>query len=235
MKSLSSLLIVSLFVMSNALAVNYKSQVGQDKFLNEYFFKNKRNGVFIDIGAHDGVSLSNSWFFEKELGWKGICFEPLPNVFRQLQKNRNCTCINKCVSAHEGETVIFREVTGYSEMLSGVEANYDPRHRERIAREIAQMGGSARLIEVPSCLLNAELAKHNLYYIDFLSLDIEGGELELLKSIDFDTFYIYAITVENNYGTTEIRKFLESKNFLFIAMLDGTDEVYINQKSYDHK
>lgn len=120
-------------------------------------------------------------------------------------------------------------------MLSGIEALYDPRHIERIRREIECMGGSARLIEVPCCLLNPELEKYNIYYIDFLSLDTEGGEINILKSINYEKFYIYAITVENNYGTSEIRKFLESKNFQFITILGGADEIYINKKIYDHK
>jgi FkbM family methyltransferase len=222
----------SFFILSASL---YKSQVGQDQFLNEMYFKNKKNGVFIDIGAHDGMSLSNTWFFEKELGWRGICFEPLPTVFKQLVENRNCICINECVSADTVGTLLFREVTGYSQMLSGVETNYDPRHVARIEREITQMGGSSKLIEVSSCLLNSELEKYNFYRIDFLSLDIEGGELSILRSIDFDKFYICAITVENNYGTPEIRTFLESKGFLFITVLGDTDEIYINKKPYDHK
>jgi hypothetical protein len=124
-------------------------------------------------------------------------------------------------------TILFREITGYSEMLSGIESNYDPRHLERIKREIEQKGGSFNLIEVPCCSLNSELKKHNFYYIDFLSLDIEGGELEILKSIDFDTFYISAITVENNYGTPEIRNFLTSKNFKLVALWEG-EEIYLN-------
>ena len=57
-----ALILTSLF----ALAANdYKSQAGQDTYCNEIFFNNKRNGVFIDIGAHDGISFSNSWYFEK--------------------------------------------------------------------------------------------------------------------------------------------------------------------------
>lgn len=231
---LIGLLSGGLFFISSASI--YKSQLGQDKILNEMYFKNKRNGVFVDIGAHDGISLSNTWFFEKELGWSGICFEPLPSVFKDLETNRNCIRINKCVvpSITNTGVVLFREVTGYSQMLSGIEANYDPRHLERIQREIEAIGGSFRLIEVPCCLLNGELEKYNIYYVDFLSLDTEGGELEILKSIDFDKFYIYAITVENNYGTSDIRIFLDSKNFRLVAMGSG-EEVYINQKIYDQK
>lgn len=57
--------------------MKYKSQYSQDKFLNENFFKNKKNGVFIDIGAHDGITMSNSFFYEKQLGWDGLCVEQI--------------------------------------------------------------------------------------------------------------------------------------------------------------
>lgn len=217
-----------LLLWASQVSALYKSQVGQDQFLNDLYFKNKTHGVFIDIGAHDGITLSNTWFFEKELGWKGICFEPLKSVFKTLCENRSCICVNKCVSHKEG-TVIFREVQGYSQMLSGIEAHYDPRHLDRIYREIKQLGGSYNFVEVECCVLNNELEKHGFYYIDFLSLDTEGGELTILKSIDFKKFYIYAIAVENNYKDDSIKAFLTSQGFAYVACLGGSDEIYINQ------
>ena len=59
--------------------VSYYSQLGQDRFLNENYFKNKLTGTFVDIGAHDGNTYSNSKFFEN-LGWSGLCVEPIPNI-----------------------------------------------------------------------------------------------------------------------------------------------------------
>lgn len=185
-----------------------------------------KSGVFIDIGAHDGSSLSNTWFFEKKLGWKGICFEPSPLIFKKLAENRSCICLNEAVSDKQG-TVIFREIQGYCQMLSGIENNYDPQHLQRIENELGMFGGSYRLIEVPCCLFNQILEKNSLFFIDFLSVDTEGGELKILKSIDFDKFYIFCICVENNYQYSDLRTFLESKGFKYIATLG--DEIYINQ------
>ena len=71
------------------------SQYGQDILLNNLI--NKQNGFFIDIGAHDGICFSNSYLFETELEWNGICIEPLPNIFKKLEKNR------KCILADVGE------------------------------------------------------------------------------------------------------------------------------------
>ena len=69
--------------------MNYYSQSQQDKIVDILFSK-KMNGFFVDIGAHNGVNFSNSLFFETYRDWKGVCIEPIPEVFEQLQKNRNC-------------------------------------------------------------------------------------------------------------------------------------------------
>ena len=206
---------------------DYKSQAGQDTYFNEIFFQNKRNGVFVDIGAHDGISLSNSWFFEKKLDWTGICIEPQADRFAELIKNRSCICIHGCVAEKEG-TVQFRKIDGAANMLSGIESKYDERHKQRIVNELRSTSGSYTLIEVPSFRLNTLLEKHKMYHIDFLSLDIEGGELELVKTIDFDRYYIRTMSVENNYNKPELRQFLESKGFCYITTIDNLDEVYLN-------
>ncbi len=213
----------------------------QDKFLNEKFFHFRKNGVFVDIGAHDGCSYSNTYYFEKELNWTGICFEPLPEAFEKLKKNRNCICVNACVSDVDGE-VQFLQVEdivphgaypGYNHnMLSGMLHTYDPRHLQRLTTELGNAGGTYKIITRPSRILGNVLKEHSIKKIDYLSLDTEGGELLILKTINYDEIDIYAITVENNYNDPEVRVFLESKNFLFITHL-GQDEVYIHAKSLD--
>ncbi len=213
--------------------IEFRGEFGQDKILNEILFKDKNGGVFIDIGAHDGMSGSNTWYFEKKLGWKGICFEPVPDIFNRLIMNRSCMCINACVSDKDG-MVVLRQVIGAGEMYSGIESNYDSRHREKIEEEIAANRGSSVFLEVPAYKLNTVLAENAFWDIDFLSLDIEGGELEVLKSIDFNTFYIASIAVENNYEIPEMRSYLESQNFRFIERL-GVDEIYINNKEFQKK
>ena len=90
MKSIKSGALTPLIVLCCSLisfpsyTKKYFSWNSEDKYLNETFFKNKSDGVFIEIGAHNGIDGSNSYFFEKELGWKGICVEPIPEVFSLL-------------------------------------------------------------------------------------------------------------------------------------------------------
>lgn len=210
------------------MSKQYYSQSGQDKYLNKKLFRNKRNGFFLDIGANDGVTYSNTYFFEKELGWKGICIEPIPSVFEKLENNRKSININGCISDFEGEGV-FYEVSGYAEMLSGLKSKYDSRHLNRIKNEIKEYGGSLKETTVKCFNLNKILEAHNVQKIDYCSIDIEGGELDVLRTIDFNKIHVRAISVENNYSDIHIYQLLTEKGFEKITNLGG-DEIYIKRR-----
>lgn len=206
---------------------NYYSQLGQDRYLNGNYFKNKVNGVFVDVGAHDGKTYSNSKFFE-DLGWSGLCIEPIPSIFNQLKENRKCICENYAVSDVEGEDE-FLLVHGYAEMLSGLAKEYDPMHLDRIKGEINHYGGSKEIIKINTLKLQTLLDKHNINSVDFLSVDTEGNELKVLKSIDFTKTKIFSVSIENNYKDKSINEFLSNVGFEYVTNLD-VDEIYINKK-----
>jgi FkbM family methyltransferase len=203
----------------------YYSQYGQDIFLVEELFQGKTGGFFVDIGAHDGITLSNTYYLEKNLGWTGICVEPNPTVYAKLLKNRKCICLNGAVSDRKGESV-FLKVDGYSEMLSGLLGKYDPKHLQRIEKELRLFGGTKRQITVPCLDLNEVLTQHNVRHVDYLSIDTEGSEFDILKSVNFDHIKCAAISVENNFGEGNLEKLLKSRGFKLIAII-GTDEFYL--------
>ena len=84
-------------------AEGYFSQCGQDKFIVEKLLNGLTNGVFVEVGANDGVTFSNTYFMEKNLGWTGVAVEPLPRAFRELSANRKCNVLNGCVSNFNGD------------------------------------------------------------------------------------------------------------------------------------
>ena len=204
----------------------YYSQCGQDKFLNEKIFKGKKNGIFVDIGANDGITFSNTYFFEKELGWSGMCFEPLIQTFGKLKMNRSSININACAS-NEDKLEIFLSITGYGEMLSGLKNKYDPKHLQRIYDTNNEHGGNIDEIQVQCYDINKILIKHDFKSIDLLSVDTEGNELEILKSINYEIIHIKAIAVENNYRSPEFNQILSVKGFSKVKTL-GSDEIYLN-------
>ena len=200
------------------------SQYGQDIFVHENYFREQKTGFFIDIGAHDGLDLNNTYLFEKK-GWKGICIEPNPDIYNRLRRNRNCFTIEGCVSNREGEAK-FCLLEGYTEMLSGLVDKYDREHAKRIESELNHYGGNRSIITVQTFMLNNILKEHGVSEVDYLSLDTEGGELEILKSIDFDSYSIKVIDVEDNYTNSGITEFLVSKGYRFVKTL-GCDKIFV--------
>lgn len=202
----------------------YYSQYRQDQFIDWVIFYRKRKGVFVDIGAHDGISFSNTYFFEKNRAWEGYCFEPNPTVFKKLQENRTSQNINWCVGSENGK-VEFWKIEGPAEMLSGIKTHYDYRHIERIRKEIEISGGIIQEIEVRviSLMEFPEILKSG---IDYLSIDTEGNELSILESIDFSKLKIKAISIENNYADDTIEDYLQGKGFEKVIKLK-CDSIFI--------
>lgn len=208
--------------------MKYYSQTNQDKYLDENIFRKMENGTFLDIGAHDGKTFSNTYFFEKERGWTGICVEPIPSVYEKLEKNRSCILVNGCIS-DSSDKEIFLKISGYSEMLSGIAKNYNQEHLQRIEREIKEYGGNSEEISVQCYRINDLLKKHNFNTIDYCSIDVEGSELEILKSIDFKKANIRVLTVENNYNNEDFKKYMNSQGYKLKIKL-GADELYVKRR-----
>jgi len=201
--------------------MNLYSQYGQEEFLNNNYFNEKTDGFFLDIGANDGVSLSNTKGFE-ELGWKGICVEPNPDVFKKLIESRNCKCLNVALY-NETKEVDFLLCDGYTEMLSGVVDEYNAAHLNRIDNEIRSKGGSKRIVKVQTNRLEDFLDESQK--IDVMFIDTEGSEYTILKSIDFNKYNIRFICFENVYNDHDFKSLLENSGYRHIKRLN-IDDVY---------
>ncbi len=197
--------------------MKFYSQVSQDQFLFERFFFGKRNGVFVDIGAYDGQTFSNSLFFEQSMGWRGLCVEPQPIPFSKLVAARTAKCEQVCVSDFEGESEFVECTAGIDEtMLSGLAQHFDPRHVERLERFSTE--SVVRRVRVVK--LSTLLEKYGLYDIDYCSIDVEGGELSVISELDLDRFRISVFTIENNYDDDRITRLMDSKGYDFVMKLE---------------
>jgi FkbM family methyltransferase len=200
------------------------SQHGQDAFVYKAFFQDREGkGNFVDVGAYDGVTFSNSLFFERHLGWQGICIEPLPDAFAKLRQSRTAVCLNCAVSDRDG-TGVFVDVDmpNYGKMYSGLRSEYDPRHVNILQRHAT--GG--RLINVPTRRLPDILDENGMRQVDYMSIDTEGGELKILKSIDLGRYNVRVISVENNYNDPAIRNYLLGLGYRLVNVFAGFDDLY---------
>jgi FkbM family methyltransferase len=173
-----------------------KAQLCQDLFVL-CRLANKRKGFFVEFGATDGVSLSNTFLLETDYDWNGIVVEPARAWHAELKKNRRCTIDYRCVAGASGNKIMFNE-TEWLE-LSTIE-EFSSRGRNAEARILRNR------YEVTSVSLTDLLRDHNApNHFDYLSVDTEGSELAILEAFDFSQYTPQVITVEHNFDETNRR------------------------------
>ena len=207
--------------------VKFYSQVGQDRFLLENFFRGKRGGVFLDIGAYDGETFSNTAFFERSMGWTGLCVEPLPSAFATLKATRRAIAENICLGDSEGEAEFIEadDCGGPNEkMFGGLAAHFDRRH----IRRIDAMTRTRASWPVKVTRLSTLLAKHSLFDIDYCSIDTEGAELAILSAFDPARFRISLFTIENNWDDERVTRLMDHKGYDVFAKLEQ-DYVFVSR------
>ena len=180
-----------LLSLNEPLLKKSKSQLRQDIFvLSELNYK--RNGYFIEFGATNGIDLSNTYLLETEYGWSGILAEPAKIWHADLDKNRKAKIDKRCVWKHTGESLFFNE-TNYAE-LSTIDSLSSSDHHAK-ARE----GGKKYSVQTISLvdLLSEYQAPEE---IDYLSIDTEGSEFDILENFDFQRYKFKIITCEHNYS-----------------------------------
>lgn len=194
--------------------MKFYSQYNQDKIIYENFFSGKKDkGFFLEIGADDGIRFSNCKFFEETLNWDGIAIEPRKEGYNELIKNRKCKCLNILLSNKEG-VVKFLNIKGYGLGLSGIVDNYDSKHMNRIKNELKNKNNKGFEEEMLTTKkLGDILEKNNVTHIDFLSIDTEGSELDILSTIDFNKVFIDIITIEDNYNDPKIINFFKERGY----------------------
>ena len=204
----------------------YPSQAGQDKIIKEVFFNNKRNGFFIEIGAYDGIMGSNCYHFERFLNWNGIAIEASNIQFEKLKKNRKCKLLNDAISEEVKEVQFMEVIEGLTQM-SGINNNFFERNLNIISNNQAS---KIKSFNIKTITFDQVVSKN--FDIDYLSIDIEGGEMALLKSINFNDYEIKVISVENNVPEEQnFKNFFDDKNFIYFDRV-GQDEIFYNSKFF---
>ena len=179
--------------------LRFPSQIGQDLWVAEKVFPGVTNGYFLDVGSADGFVNSNTWALEQR-GWTGICVDPFPSNMQ----GRTCQMFREAVDAEGGHTVSFAAAGE----LGGI-TDYIDRYKGFVKK--------AKTVELKTVTLGDILQRaHAPSYIHFLSLDIEGAELEALRGFPFDCVRLGSIAVEHNYEEpkrSQIEELLKTKGY----------------------
>jgi FkbM family methyltransferase len=167
-----------------------KSQLRQDLFvLSTLDFK--RDGFFVEFGATNGVDLSNTYLLEKDFSWNGILAEPARSWLQDLKHNRQCNIETDCVWSTSNSVLSFNEVdTREFSTISSFSST--DRHVKRRKH--------GKSYDVKTISLVDLLDKyHAPRQIDYMSIDTEGSEYEILRGFDFSKYEFGVITCEHNF------------------------------------
>ncbi len=173
-----------------------KAQLRQDIFVLAEL-EQKKNGVFVEFGATDGQDLSNTWLLEKEYGWKGILAEPAKCWHAALHKNRSSAIEPKCVWRSSGDVLEFSEteLPELSTLNPYVASDMHSETRKNATHYLVETISLADLLEKYQAPRE----------IDYLSIDTEGSEFDILEHFDFDKYHFKVITCEHNFASTRER------------------------------
>ena len=205
-----------------------KSQINQDLNVIE-FYNNKKNGFFIEIGANDGIKISNTYLLETKYKWKGICCEPNPSEFKKLCINRpNSTCFNKAVYNQSGLIVNF-DIANNNNLLSGIS--------QYIIKNKAKVNNNKTTIQIETLSLLDILDKACApLFIEYISIDTEGSEFEILKNFNFQKYTFGLIDVEHAYDNlkgSNIKKLLLSNGYIYKGR-NKQDDMYMHNSINHH-
>jgi FkbM family methyltransferase len=211
------------------------SQDKQDLFVLDHLHQ-KRNGFFVDVGAGNYMVINNTYLLEKRYDWTGICIEGNPICYQSLVNNRSCICVNRYVSINKEKTTLnyikpkedFEE--GY---YSFIDVNTP------VQQLIKRSCGERMIqIQIETELLMTILDENNApQIIDYLAIDIEGLDFQVLQTIDLNKYKFRVITIEDYIPNVNsispqsklITEFLKPYDYKMVGRL-SQDIVYINTK-----
>ncbi len=171
---------------------NLRSQFGQDAYINKQFKKNE-SGVYLDIGCNDGIDGSNTFYFYNK-GWYGKCLEADPRTFDRIKINsQRLDGINIAVSQNASK-MQFMRIMDHNNGLSGLSKSMS-QHDKALWKRFSKVFVSVYTVP-PKKLLHKYY--NNYHIIDFVSLDIEGSELDVIKSWPFEKWCVRYFSIEDN-------------------------------------
>jgi FkbM family methyltransferase len=195
---------------------NSKSEKFQDLFV-DWVMSSKKKGSFIEFGCCDGLYLSNTYFLEMYRDWNGILIEPSKFYHKSLKKNRSSCIIDfRCVHSVSGKDIHFSE----NKYLYNGKSNIK------------------NLYNVRTVTINDIFYENNLRSLDFLSIDTDGTEYDIVKNFDFNKYKVKILVIEHNYQyfRKPIVDLLKKNNYInLFREISGHDDWFVLKEVFDNK
>lgn len=190
----------------------------------------KDSGFYVDIGANDGVTGSTTYYLEQK-GWTGVLVEPNPELHKILQEKRPNSRLQKCLISDQNiDTFYIVKGEGNLHGLSRIEKS------EKFSEHVAKHAGDIEEVDVKSMTFHDLLKTENApAFIDFVSLDVEGHELNVLKTFDFNAYEVFLFCIEDNSKgrSRVIEEYLKERGYVLIART-GVNDWYTLQRYAGH-
>lgn len=207
----------------------YKSQSAEDRHLQRWF-KDICHGTYMEIGGLDGVTFSNTYVYNKGLNWSGVLVEASPMNYQQLVRNRPNEIANVHAGVCEKEMDLHWVQSGSGPAVGGFQEFAHPDFQKRWWSE-----DDIKNAQVIKCHTLEQILLDKVgpgFYFDFFSLDVEGAELSVLRSINFDLVGFGVILMEadrhNPTKNMAARELLESNGYMYLEK-KSRSEWFVNQ------
>lgn len=216
---------------SDPASKTYYGLNGLDKKLEAYL--DYDGGYFVELGANDGVSQSNTYYFEKERGWRGLLIEPVLHNFLKCKANRsreNAFACVACVSFAYDQSHVNLIYSNLMTTPMGVETDIsDPRSHAYSGKVYLAADELPVEIIAPAKTLTTVLADANApVVIDLLSVDVEGAELEVLKGIDHERYRFKYILIECR-DESNLAAYMSTVGYARVDKLSNHDYLFSGQ------
>jgi len=190
----------------------YYGQWNTDEVIESYF-ETQRQGYCIEVGAADGVKGSNTKYFE-DIGWTALCIEPNPAFQESLKTHRKHILQTACSNKNGTEQFCVFDV-GSNNILSSI-SSLDP--DDRLINDHKHIMNNTHKMDVQVNTLSQILIEHANKFqiphdINFISIDTEGTELDVLQGFDFKNYNVFLFVIENNYNDNDIENYMITQGY----------------------
>jgi FkbM family methyltransferase len=185
------------------------SQAGQDAWVAQEVFNEEKGLFFVEAGAYDGIGFSNTYLLELRYCWQGICIEANPRVYGALQKNRSCKSAQRLLGRSKATKRLYLQDMG-STVTKQNEGEF-------VSMECTSLAEVLFEFKAPKT-------------IDYLSLDIEGSEDEVLGEFTFDKYVFRCATIERL--SEDGKKELRSQGYILIKEVVGLDAFFVHESHF---